>query len=101
MENISRSLGTDVAELEDVLKSTAPEKEAENKSSQIGKQYHPSLVPFIDDDYTYQSRQLDLELMENMLVEKLANVRSKLARIREIARTRQYPNIAFQEESRG
>ena len=60
--------------------------------------YSPSQVPFIDDDYTYADRQIELELLENLLALRLSQTRLKLNTIREINRTRSYPNIAFQDE---
>jgi hypothetical protein len=96
MEHKSRSLGTDAAELESVIRDTA-EEQAEIASRELAKKYHPSQVPYLDDSYTFGDRQNELELLENLLSFKLADVRNKLTVVREINHARSYPSIAFQD----
>lgn len=97
MEQKSQSLGADIAELESMIHDTAEEQQAEIASRELAKKYHPSQVPYLDDSYTFGDRQNELELLENLLSFKLADVRSRLAVVREINRTRSYPSIAFQD----
>jgi hypothetical protein len=89
----------DDAELADALADsplTPEEQHAEQTSIETAKKYSPSQVPYVNDQYTWAERQLELELMENLLALRLSGVRDELGYVRDINRSRTYPNIAFQ-----
>jgi hypothetical protein len=97
----SQSTHSDASALEEVVRATQPEEHLERKSAELAKKYPPELVPYLNDDYTYAERQQELELVEALLTQKLLKIRGQLQTIREINRTRTYPNIAFQEQTKG
>jgi uncharacterized FlaG/YvyC family protein len=66
----------DQAELDSALQ--AQEHAAEASSAEIGRQYSPEQVPWVNDQYTWADRQLELELMSNLLSSKLAATREEL-----------------------
>ena len=93
-------LHAELDELESVIRDQAPTQEqearAEATSKELGKAYHPSQVPYINDAYTYQDRQDELELLLKLLDFRKSSVIAELQAVREINTTRSYPNIAFQ-----
>lgn len=72
------------------------EARAEATSKELGKAYHPSQVPYVNDAYTYQDRQDELELLLKLLDFRKSSLVAELQAVREINTTRSYPNIAFQ-----
>jgi hypothetical protein len=75
------------------------EREAEAASAELGRQYAPEQVPWVNDQYTWADRQLELELMSNLLSSKLAATREELKFVRKVNADRAYPNIAFKPEN--
>jgi hypothetical protein len=61
--------------------------------------YPPTAVPYLNDAYTYADRQNELELLDNLLSHRLSSVRAELSMIKDINRTRVYPNIVFQNDA--
>ena len=87
----------DQAELDGALQQQ--ERAAEASSAELGRQYAPEQVPWVNDQYTWADRQLELELMSNLLSSKLAATREELKFVRKVNADRAYPNIAFKPEN--
>jgi hydroxylamine reductase (hybrid-cluster protein) len=85
---------------EHVEDQAAAEQQAMETSAQIGKQYSPGEVPWINDQYTWADRQLELELLSNLLSTRLSDVRAELKFVRDVNASRAYPNIAFNSDTR-
>lgn len=76
------------------------ERQAAATSAEIGRQYSPGEVPWINDQYTWADRQLELELLSNLLSTRLSDVRAELKFVRDVNANRAYPNIAFNSATR-
>ena len=91
---MSNQQAMDQAELESVL--TPEETKAEATSRELAKKYHPSQVPYVNDAYTWQDRQEELELLQKLLDHRRSGIAAELQAVRQINTDRTYPNIAFQ-----
>jgi len=98
----SPELASDATELQSALEASgsapAPglEEQATATSATLGKQYHPTQVPYVNDNYTFADREEELRLLQGLLTFRVRVVNEELTQIAEINRTRTYPNIAFQ-----
>ena len=79
--------------------ATPQERAAESTSAALGKQYHPSQVPYLNDSYTFADREEELRLLQSLLSFRMSVVTAELTQVVEINRTRAYPNIAFQSQT--
>ena len=85
------------SELQELDALLSPEeKKAEATSQELAKKYHPSQVPYVNDAYTWQDRQEELELLLKLLDFRRASAVAELQQVRQINADRSYPNIAFQ-----
>jgi hypothetical protein len=97
---------TDLSELQSAIgdpatKQPTDEQAAAATSAALGKKYHPTQVPYLNDSYTFADREEELRFMQSMLTFRLRAVNAELEQLAEINRSRSYPNIAFQAPAAG